>query len=126
MLKAKRILASLIDWYILYFGIYGIILFIKYKIFYYFPNYEIYKFFVDFIYIIYFLFKDLIFKNASIGKKLVGIKIVTKDNYIPKIYIIVLRNIFDPILFVADFLSILIANIKLGDILFKTKVIDNK
>jgi len=126
MLKAKRILASLIDWYILYFGIYGVILFIKYKILHYFPNYESYKFAVDFIYVIYFLFKDLIFKNASIGKRIAGLKIVTKDNFTPKFYIIILRNIFDPILFVADFLSIFIANIKLGDIVFKTKVIDCK
>ena len=126
MLKAKRILAALIDWYILFFGIYGIILFIKYKIFNYFPNYEIYSFFINFIYIVYFLFKDLIFKNASIGKKIAKIEIVMKDNSTPKFYIIILRNIFSLFLFIADYLSILIANIKLGDIVFKTKVIDSK
>jgi len=85
----------------------------------------------EFEYILYFLAtigiltKDLIFRNKSIGKKILGLEVKNNDNTTSSILKIILRNItyvFWPI----EGLIVLISNKRIGDIVFKTKVVEKK
>ena len=75
--------------------------------------------------IVLYLIKDIIFINASIGKKIVGI-CVTTDSEDKKITIrqLVLRNLSLILFFWIEFLILFISRKKrLGDVWAKTKVI---
>lgn len=67
--------------------------------------------------------KDLIFRNASIGKRLLHLKIVTEKNEIPKLYQLIIRNIT---LFIwpIDIIVLAITKKRIGEIITKTKVIN--
>lgn len=73
-----------------------------------------------------YVFKDLIFKNASIGKKIMNLQVVTKDNNKPNVIALILRNIFICYIYPISFILILIFNKSLGDFVFKTKVVEVK
>ena len=71
-------------------------------------------------------FKDCILGSTSIGKFIVGLKVVdATTNQKPKFYQLVFRNI--AMYTVADPITVLITkNKKLGDIIVNTKVVDRK
>lgn len=81
---------------------------------------SIYIFFV--IYYILMVCKDLVFRNASIGKKILKLKIVNESNCMPNIAIVVLRNIFF-LIWPIEVIVLLVKGKKIEDIIFKTKVI---
>lgn len=68
-------------------------------------------FFVELIVIVlYITFKDLFFRNASVGKKIFQLEIVSKDaSSIPTVKIILLRNMLDlvPIFFWWDLFMVM-------------------
>ena len=41
-----------------------------------------------------FLLKDLVFRNASIGKRALNLEILKSDNTVPSVSTLILRNIF--------------------------------
>ena len=129
MLKAKRILAALLDYYILYFGIYKILIFFRWNVFDNSIDYNLFKNIVTCFTWSYFLFKDLLFKNASISKKILRLEIVDIDGNRPKFYIIILRNSINrlyPLIEVLDLVLILFCNLRISDIIFKTRVVNVK
>lgn len=67
--------------------------------------------------------KDLIFKNASIGKKALNLKVVTNNNEVPKKSQLIIRNI-TLLIWPIDFLVLLITKRRIGEIITKTKVIE--
>jgi len=69
------------------------------------------------------IFKDLIFRNASIGKKIMKLEIRKQDNKIPPIYAIILRNITVSI-WPLECILILMNKNRIGDMIFNTKVIE--
>lgn len=81
--------------------------------------------FVNLFYIIFFVifsFKDLLFQNASVGKKILHLKVVTDDNKIPCKKIVVLRNVLD-FIWPVDFIVLAISSKKIEDWFFKTNVV---
>lgn len=72
---------------------------------------------------IVFSLKDFVFKNASIGKKILRMEILTMSNKKPTIMPLVLRNLF-VIIWPIEILLILILNRRIGDLVFKTKVVE--
>ena len=116
-MKRKRIIACLIDFIIIIFlvnilgyVVEGDIVFSKY-----FWNIMIVLLFI------YILLKDIMFRNQSIGKKMMNISIKNMDNTLPKISVIVLRNL-TLVLWSIEGIVLLISNKRIGDILLKTKV----
>ena len=71
------------------------------------------------------LLKDVVFKNSSIGKKLLRLEILKDNGSKPSTIEVVLRNLFFP-LWMIDGILILCNNKKIGDIIFKTKVVSIK
>lgn len=72
--------------------------------------------------VILILFKDLLFKNKSIGKKIMGIEIRDNNNKIPSFPILILRNI-TVIIWPIECLLILLKKNRIGDTIFKTKIV---
>lgn len=73
----------------------------------------------------FFLTKDLLFGNQSVGKKLFDLYIVDKNNNKPDPIKLVLRNVL-MLLWEIDVFFILLFDYKICDIIFQTKVIENK
>jgi len=69
------------------------------------------------------ILKDLLYKNASIGKKIMKIEIRKKDNEFPSITTVILRNI-TVIIWPLECLLILLKKDRIGDIICDTKVIE--
>lgn len=83
---------------------------------------KISAFFVPFILLI---FKDLVFENRSLGKKIVKLEIITKELKKPNSKILILKNItllLWPIEIIVMFLSR--KGKRIGDYLFKTSVVE--
>lgn len=83
--------------------------------------------FMDIFYIVFFVFfsfKDLLYKNASVGKKILHLKVVTDDSKIPCKKIIILRNILD-FIWPVNFIILIISGKKMEDWLFKTNVVSS-
>ncbi len=70
------------------------------------------RFVLNIIIILYFLFKDFIYKNRSIGKFKQNIEILDQENHIPSKVQIVLRNIIVLVFFPIEFI-LLLSNYKL-------------
>lgn len=125
MSKFKRFIAFIIDLYIVTFismliwGIITIIAFgtnnLDYYVWYFFNMYILTGYILA-------LFKDLAFKNASIGKKILKLAVLTDNNNIPSIWVLIFRNILLP-LWPLDVIVIFICNKKIEDFIFKTKVV---
>ncbi|MCI8778509.1 MAG: RDD family protein [Bacilli bacterium] len=116
----KRILAMIIDYFIL-------LLFLEIIIYLYsyFNNIDPLFLHNDIEIVIALLMltlKDLIFKNKSIGKKIMGIEVRYNDNKIPSFPILILRNI-TVIIWPIECLLILLKKNRIGDIIFKTKIV---
>lgn len=72
------------------------------------------------------LFKDLIFKNASIGKKLFGLHVVDENGRQARYGNLVLRNITLLMLLPIECLLVFFnKGVRLGDIIAKTRVTSN-
>lgn len=124
-MKQKRIIASMIDWGIIIIlaGILSVIL----------PSYQIYDFEIIKIIInllvisIYISFKDLLFRNASLGKAIVGLRIVKINNKErASIYSVIMRNVvlLIPIIWWLEFYKVVKnQTIRQADIWFKTQVV---
>ncbi len=69
------------------------------------------------------ILKDLPFKNASIGKRIMKIEIRKENNEVPSICQIILRNI-TIIIWPIECLLILLKKKRIGDIICNTKVIE--
>lgn len=83
-------------------------------------------FFVNCLYVpVYIIFKDIVFRNASLAKKLFGLKIVKKSQSTPAVSIILLRNLIEivPVIFWIDFVLLIGGQEKLADRIFQTNVI---
>ena len=96
-------------------------------IFYLFVGGMIRNVFMDIFYIVFFVFfsfKDLLYKNASVGKKILHLKVVTDDSKIPCKKIIILRNILD-FIWPVNFIILIISGKKMEDWLFKTNVVSS-
>ena len=77
------------------------------------------------VYAALFFFRDLVFKNAGIGKKLLGIKIVDKINRKnPGCGKIILRNVILLPILSLELLLLIFNGERIGDILTKTIVIE--
>lgn len=121
MVKTKRLLAAMIDYFIM-----GMVVLI--------PQFLIIgmetnmtqplfnSFFASIILVI--LSKDLIFKGASIGKSIFKLEIKNMDGTVPNILILMLRNVF-LILWPVELILVLICNKRIGDMIFNTRVIDS-
>ena len=120
----KRILAMIIDYFII-----SLIVYVPLYAYMYISKLELYILFDDMVFMliialcmILILLKDLIFRNKSIGKKIMGIEIRNNDNKIPSFPILILRNI-TVIIWPIECLLILLKKNRIGDIIFKTKVV---
>lgn len=67
------------------------------------------------------LLKDLIFKNKSLGKKIMKIEVKKKNGQLPTSMELVLRNIFY-IIWPIEFVILIICNQRIGDIILNTSV----
>lgn len=77
------------------------------------------------IILILFSIKDLIFKNQSIGKKIMKLEIVNKENEKPNKLILICRNL-TLYIWPLEIILLLIFNKRIGDILFNTQVVEIK
>lgn len=122
-IKAKRLIASFIDFYIVCFIIEAIFYLYVFLSDVKYPSYNMFliAFIAAFILL---LLRDNIFRNASIGKKILKIKIVktndTKLRFIDKIK----RNLLI-LLLPLETLLIITDNKRLGDFWAKTIIVEN-
>ncbi len=65
--------------------------------------------------------KDVVFKNASVGKKIIKIEVRKEDDKIPTLSTIILRNI-TVIIWPLECMLILMRKKRIGDIICDTKV----
>ena len=77
------------------------------------------------IILVSFSMKDLIFKNQSIGKKIMKLEIVNKENEKPNKLILICRNL-TVFIWPLEIILLLIFNKRIGDILFNTQVVEVK
>ena len=77
------------------------------------------------IILVSFSMKDLIFKNQSIGKKIMKLEIVNKENEKPNKFILICRNL-TVFIWPLEIILLLIFNKRIGDILFNTQVVEVK
>ncbi|MBI9014763.1 MAG: RDD family protein [Clostridiales bacterium] len=80
---------------------------------------------ISYIYPILFLFKD-IFGGMSIGRRVIGIRIVKVEGGVPKIHILVLRTMLSIITVIFDILDHKKYEERYVDRLLKTKVVYSK
>ena len=124
--RKKRILAGIVDYSILIVTTIFINSCSPGNIFWGRIEFDI-MFFVDILYIIaYMVFKDLLFRNASLGKKIFGLIIVdSKTQSSPKVSVILLRNVMEiiPVLFWKDLLLVISGQTKIIDKELQTDVV---
>lgn len=113
MLKIRRILASGVDYYIIVLCIVILSFIIEQGLF------------VDCIIVVFcILFKDLMFRNQSIGKKLFKLKVNTINGTTPNWGILILRNL-TVIIWPIEIILILIYNRRITDFILKTQVVES-
>jgi len=114
-MKYKRIIASIVDMFLSTF-LCVLILFISTLFFTEDTSYSI-SFFCAFI---FFLLKDVVIDYGSIGKKIVGIELVSNNNKSISLTIKVLRNL-SLVLWPIELIVFLFTGRRIGDYLFGTK-----
>ncbi|MCI8778510.1 MAG: hypothetical protein HFI87_05115 [Bacilli bacterium] len=70
------------------------------------------------------LFKDLVLKNKSIGKKIMHLEIRYKNDKIPSIIVILIRDWILTCTWIIDWLLIILRKATIGDIICNTKVVE--
>lgn len=128
MVKLRRIIAFLIDYYILLMAGFIVAFIIKsigtiFEINFMMNslNFLINKIAMP-IAILGLFVKDLVFKNYSIGKKLMNLEIRSLNNNSLSIFQLIARNLFY-IVWPLEVLILIIIGKRLGDIIFKTEVV---
>jgi uncharacterized RDD family membrane protein YckC len=130
-MSIKRIVAYLIDYIILW-----ILLLLLVGIGYFITGYlspkqnEIFVFvgiyIITFTIPIYIALKDIVFRNASTGKKIMRIHVVsTNGNQMVLSRQLVSRNLFGLFLLPIEFILILFGQTRMGDYYAKTEVVEN-
>lgn len=123
MLKIRRLIAAYIDYMIIFILIYIPVSFLSLLKF---------PIFIDvilgllsvLIFFLLFIRKDIIFKNASIGKKILKLEIIfEQENQIPDKSIIIKRNQTSCLYFEFYLFQILFNNKSSGDYKYHTKVV---
>lgn len=75
---------------------------------------------------IYIAFKDFLFRNASIGKKIMRIHVVSKTgNQMVLSRQLIARNLFGLFLLPIEFILIVFGQTRMGDYYAKTEVVEN-
>ena len=123
----RRIVAFYIDMLVYGFVIIMVVVPLLMLIFNLFVGDIVRNVFVNVFYIIFFIsfsFKDLLYKNASVGKKILHLKVVTENNEIPCKKVIILRNILD-FIWPINFIVLIISGKKIEDWFFKTNIISS-
>lgn len=111
MLKIKRIIADQIDYFICLIVLSPLDFLSKTFIYY-------------MIAMALIMFKDTIFNNKGIGKSLLNLEIVSYDGTKITIVKTILRNI-TVIIWPVEAIMIVLFNKRIGDIIFKTKVVES-
>lgn len=120
-MRTKRIFSIIIDLFITMFiglGIFAMIIEI-FNI----TNRLFYNVFQFILMTIIISIKDLPFKNGSLGKKICQLEILTTNNENPTNLVKILRNL-TVYIWPIELVLLIVFNKRLGDILFKTKVIE--
>lgn len=120
--KIKRILAAIIDFYIICFLSSAIICVFTLG------EFSITPFFIIVyltISLLLLLFKDFMFKNTSIGKRIFKLKVAKTDGTNLMIVDVIKRNIPIIILLPVEALLLIINNRRIGDIWAKTSIVYN-
>ncbi len=124
-IKKRRILAASFD-YVLLLAIISGLSFIPIKIWMGRVSFNL-SFFIGMVVLpAYIAFKDLVFRNASLGKQIFGLKIVNKETLrAPSAGIIIVRNVLDivPIFFWVDMVMVIMGEEKFSDKWFKTAAV---
>ncbi len=125
-LLAKRVLSAFIDYVVA--GILGFLIFYFLEVFDIVPiNYiptPIFDIsFPIFLVFLFFLNKDIVFKDGSLGKKLMKIKVELFGNNRLKVLRLIFRNVFS-FFWPLEFLFILFYGKKVGDFMCCTKVVN--
>jgi uncharacterized RDD family membrane protein YckC len=82
-------------------------------------------YFITLTILIYIAFKDHLFRNASIGKKIMRVHVVsTTGNQIVLSRQLVARNLFGLFLLPIEFILIVFGQTRMGDYYAKTKVVE--
>ena len=120
--KIKRILAAIIDFYIICFLSSAFICVFTLG------EFSITPFFIIVyltISLLLLLFKDFMFKNTSIGKRIFKLKVAKTDGTNLMIVDVIKRNIPIIILLPVEALLLIINNRRIGDIWAKTSIVYN-
>ncbi len=120
--KIKRILAAIIDFYIICFLSSAFICVFTLG------EFSITPFFIIVyltIFLLLLLFKDFMFKNTSIGKRIFKLKVAKTDGTNLMIVDVIKRNIPIIILLPVEALLLIINNRRIGDIWAKTSIVYN-
>ena len=120
--KIKRILAAIIDFYIICFLSSALICVFTLG------EFSITPFFIIVyltISLLLLLFKDFMFKNTSIGKRIFKLKVAKTDGTNLMIVDVIKRNIPIIILLPVEALLLIINNRRIGDIWAKTAIVYN-
>ena len=120
MNKTKRIFASIIDFYIICFlssCVVGVCTLGELNI----TPFSLTMYLLS--YLLFLVFRDLAFKNASIGKRIFKLKVIKTDGTDLMIGDIIKRNIPIVILVPVEVFLIAVDNRRLGDIWAKTTVV---
>lgn len=120
--KIKRILAAIIDFYIICFlssAFIGVITLGQFSI----TPFSITTYLIIFFLLL--LIKDFVFKNTSIGKRIFKLKVAKTDGTKLMIVDVIKRNI--PIIFLLpiEALLLIVNNRRIGDIWAKTSIVYN-
>ena len=120
--KIKRVLAAIIDFYIICFLSSAFICVFTLG------EFSITPFFIIvylIISLLLLLFKDFMFKNTSIGKRIFKLKVAKTDGTNLMIVDVIKRNIPIIILLPVEALLLIINNRRIGDIWAKTSIVYN-
>lgn len=110
----KRVFAIMIDYFIIAILVGTISSIIPYNQFLFFA-----------ITFVLFSIKDIVCRNASIGKKIMKLKVVTKNNEIPPLKSLVLRNVILIFLSAIAIVQLNQSSSHIGDDLTGTKVVSS-
>ena len=118
--KIKRILAAIIDFYIICFlssAFIGVFTLGKFTI----TPFSVTVYLTIFLLLL--LFKDFSFKNTSIGKRIFKLKITKTNGTELRLVDIIKRNVPIIILLPVEALLLIISNRRIGDIWAKTSIV---
>lgn len=123
MIKFRRLMATIIDFFIILLT--GFLFYIN-ILDVYIKNENILFIIALTLFVGSFFIKDMIFKNRSIGKLFLGLKIVSNDNKVLGIKKLIQRNIYTFLKMDKYALDIIKTNKSIGDLKCNTSVVSRK